>query len=72
MMDRKYISFVRDGLWIVTAIGAITGGVLIFPALMHAVQGGGFSVGDAPHMVISVAAAAIPYCLARAVSEFGN
>ena len=54
-------------LWILTIVGAVIGGLI---AVL-----GVFAVSSAPQQAaaaaIGVALAAIPYCLARAVSEMG-
>ena len=52
----------RQFLWMLTIIGAVSGGVILFFRLIDAKSA---SQGAA----IGIACAVIPYCLARATSE---
>lgn len=55
-------------LWIVTALGALAGALLLFTGL----QGAESAPQEAAIAAIAVACAVIPYCLARAVSELSR
>jgi hypothetical protein len=55
-------------LWIVTIVGSILGALIA----VFGVAGAESAPQEAAAAAVGVAAAVIPYCLARAVSELGK
>jgi len=55
-------------LWVISAMGAILGGVVTFIGVAAA----NGAPQEASAAAIGMAFAVIPYCLARAASEFGR
>ncbi len=57
---------IKELLWLLTIGGSVTGGIFLFVGIDEAQS----AVQEASIAAISVGMAVIPYCLAKAYSEF--